>query len=125
MKSNKEFILDTLLPYKEDNTKCAFEDDNCLYLTKDGKKCAIGKWMKDGIWQYELGTNISTLLKKFTIEEMMVDEFVQQNLSIELMTEMQLYHDYLSEPVLKSGANDAVSNMEKIIGEDLSELIVE
>lgn len=37
----KEFILNTLLPYKEDPTTCATnEKGGYEYLTKDGKKCA-------------------------------------------------------------------------------------
>ena len=55
-KKLKKFILDTLLPYKKDPSKCAILNDKCVYIMRDGKttkKCALGKWMKKGPWQSE------------------------------------------------------------------------
>ena len=51
-KQIKAFILKTLLPYKEDNKKCATDGTFCVYLSKkNGNKCAVGLWMKKGEWQ--------------------------------------------------------------------------
>lgn len=47
----REFILGTLLPYKLDKSICAVEFNDCRYLTSDGRKCAVGKWLKKGEWQ--------------------------------------------------------------------------
>lgn len=46
----KNFILKTLLPYKKDKTTCAIKNDECRYLI-NGKKCAVGQWLKKGKWQ--------------------------------------------------------------------------
>ena len=48
----KEQILEILLPYKENVENCAVGSfGTCLYLTEDGKKCAVGKMLKEGAWQ--------------------------------------------------------------------------
>jgi len=65
----KEFILNTLLPYKEDLSLRGVKEgkegtNNCCYLTDDGKKCAVGKHMKKGPWQYS-SLSVKTLLESY------------------------------------------------------------
>lgn len=47
----REFILNTLLPYKEDPSTCAYDKETkkCYYLTEDGKELVNGDdfWLVD------------------------------------------------------------------------------
>jgi len=49
MKSKRQFVLDTLLPYKEDpSTRGIGVNGSCVYLNKkNGNKCAFGMHLKD------------------------------------------------------------------------------
>ena len=70
-KQIKNFILKTLLPYKENPSTCGFNfgDETCEYLTDDGRKCAFGKWMKKGQWQLPIHNSrvASRLIEVFSI----------------------------------------------------------
>ena len=46
----KEFILKSLLPYKQNPELCGHNGSVCVYLTEDNKKCVIGQYMKEGEW---------------------------------------------------------------------------
>lgn len=120
MKTQKEFIIETLLPYKQDLSNCAYDvlTAKCSYLSTDNKKCAIGKWMKEGEWQYFEG-DVKELFIEYEMEEIMEQEFLQQDMSLELMILMQRYHDNLA---MGRYIDIIVSSMEKEIGEDLTEL---
>ncbi len=122
MKNDKrKFILDTLLPYKEDPTTCAKEDEMCVYLTDDGKKCAVGKHMKDGPWQ-KLENVFEDVLENYDIGDVLTDEALEQGLSIEGWSAMQAYHDGIA-----TGAryiNKRAESLEIITGIRFPELYV-
>lgn len=92
--SKKEFILKTLLPYFTGEEERAFNNNNCLYLTADGRKCAIGKWMKEGEWQHYTG-GVCGLVEKYKLEDILIEEALEQNLSLDEWREIQAVHDQL------------------------------
>lgn len=89
----KEFVLKTLLPYKEDPSTCGYsEEGGCKYLTKEGKKCAVGKWMKKGPWQdYSFGA--CDILTEYTQEEVLLKPALEMNFSERVWANIQGYHD--------------------------------
>ena len=132
----KEFILKTLLPYKENPELCGFEDDNCKYLTNDNKTCAIGQYMLTGPWQHEVST-ASTLFDKYKIQNItiMTEEWLEQNIPYDVANEMQQYHDsiaYIKRDNenynipninrINNTNNVIISNLEKLTGFELNEL---
>lgn len=118
----REFILETLLPYKQNPSICAVIDDNCLYKTEDGRKCAIGKWMKEGEWQnYQY--DIEDLLKDMNInlQDILVDKATKMNLSLANWQRIQQYHDIIS--CNQHGtSNTIVSSLEENLDIKLPEL---
>jgi len=91
----RQFILDTLLPYKEDKLKCAFEDGDCKYITLKNKMCAVGKHMNKGVWQ-QSRQNIESLSEKYELESMLNKEAIDMNFSIYLWRNIQKYHDAIA-----------------------------
>lgn len=90
----RQFILDTLLPYKQNPKLCAAEGGQCLYLTKDGRKCAVGKHMKEGEWQEYL-QGFNTLVLRYDKESILTEEALSHNLTDDIWLAMQEYHDSL------------------------------
>jgi len=94
-KTKRQFILDTLLPFKEDTSTCGFENKSCVYLTNDGNKCAVGKHMKEGKWQHcQIG--FTELLKGYKKEDVLTDEALEQNLTTKEWSYIQGYHDSIA-----------------------------
>ncbi len=96
----KEFILNTLLPYKIDRENCAFEPyvsggGKCCYLTKDGKKCAVGVHMMPGIWQDFVG-GFDDLRNEYSPNQFLTGEAISQDIPNEVWMCMQEYHDCIS-----------------------------
>ena len=121
MKSQKQFILDTLLPYKEDPTTCAIGDGECLYLTKDGRKCAVGKHMKKGKWQTEF-SSVEDIEDEFGLDKVLKKSALKQGFTIEQWTYMQQYHDNAGLGRVKVLINDRVEKLEQSLNIDLTEL---
>lgn len=131
----KEFILKSLLPYKNNPETCGYDGTNCVYITNDGtsfyerlllflrinkiKKCAIGQYMKPGPWQYFKGS-ASSLFDYYEENEIMTDEWLSQNISHDVANSMQNYHDTLAR-------NNGIDNyhlqkLERYTGFKLDEL---
>ena len=123
MAMTQEFILDTLLPYKENPKLCGYDykNEECCYLTKDGKKCAVGKHMKEGPWQ-NYSNSFEELIESYTPEEFLTDEAFEQNIPTYVWQAMQEYHDFLATDSIKDTINDKVNFIEKETGFDLSPL---
>ena len=127
----RQFILKTLLPYKEDSSKCALSPDNggCVYLTKDGKKCAVGVWMKDGAWQQSTKyfEDLSYAIHAYgqyglsSVDDIFLPEAAEQNLSNDQWIALQEYHDAIALSGVPS-ANEALDTIEKLFGLSLPEL---
>lgn len=118
----KEFILETLLPYKQDPSNCAYANNNCLYLTKDGRKCAVGKHMKNGPWQKK-ESNIIFLVTTFSLEEMLTEEAFKQDISVKIWQKIQNYHDAIASELSKESINDCVKSLEELTNFKFPELI--
>lgn len=108
----REFILNTLIGYKEDPSTCAGDKGNCLYLTKDGRKCAVGKHMREGPWQ-KVTFGIADIFEDYDSKEFLTKEAYDQNISIILWEVMQSYHDSIFRNDL-DGANYYVIRLEHI-----------
>ena len=88
----REFILETLLPYKEDPSTCAMEKNYCLYLTNDGKKYAVGKHLRKG--KHQLSKNgVMELDEEYGLNNILLSKAKKQNISINIWKIIQNYHD--------------------------------
>ena len=121
MKSQKQFILDTLLPYKEDPTTCAIDGDSCVYLTEDGRKCAVGKHMKKGRWQ-EVITDVIGINREFGIEKVLKKSALKQGFTIKQWELIQRYHDKCADYSHIEVMNFRVELLEESLNIDLTEL---
>lgn len=123
----REFVLKTLLPYKEDNSLCGFERDGCVYLTNDGRKCAVGKWMEPGPWQKSTSDYLG-LVQYFSPKEFFVEKAHSMNLTDIAWVLMQAYHDSIarySADMCTSSINralKALKGLEKELNIELPEL---
>ena len=120
----KQFILDTLLPYKENPSLCAVNDKGkCVYLTKDGRKCAIGKHMKVGAWQKCVG-DILDLTETYVLDDILKANAVKVGLANTDWYYMQQYHDKLATDKGVDNVNRALRNFEIHLGFKLPELYI-
>tara|TARA_R110002074_G_scaffold218478_6_gene388946 strand:+ start:207 stop:578 length:372 start_codon:yes stop_codon:yes gene_type:complete len=121
MKSQKQFILDTLLPYKEDPTTCAIELGICQYLTEDGRMCAVGKHMKKGTWQTE-NMDVDSIYDEFGIEKVLKKSALKQGFTIKQWQLIQSYHDKCSTYSSSGLMNNRVEKLEESLNITLTEL---
>lgn len=134
----QQFILNTLLPYKNNKELRAFNDEltRCCYLTKDGKKCTIGQYLKDGEWQQFRGS-VFGLNKKYGLENILKEQALKQNLDLKTWELIQDYHDWLfvlhkfygnttptNDKRLKYSTNTTVKNLEDYLYIELKELYI-
>ena len=123
MKSQKQFILDTLLPYKEDPKTCAIDDDRCEYLTEDGRMCAVGKHMKKGKWQEsKFNLSVRAISDCYGLEKALKKSALKQNFTIEQWGYIQSYHDYVATRWSDTLINEEVEKLEESLNIDLTEL---
>jgi hypothetical protein len=112
----KQFILDTLLPYKKNKALISIDPNGrCYYLSDDGRKCAIGKHMKEGEWQNYIG-DVSDLFRGYSENNIMSQEWIDQQIPLEVADNMQKYHDSMCD-------YQTVSDLEELTGYNLSELL--
>lgn len=90
----RNFILNTILPYCLDpSTRGVSEGrDVCTYLSESGKKCALGKHMREGPWQGFKG-GILHLTAKYSLKQVLSEEAYNQKLKGREWAAMQLLHD--------------------------------
>jgi len=129
--NKREFVLNTLLPYKEDPETCStgtkmidgLEVDICLYLAKNGNKCAVGKHMVEGPWQSN-GGGIRALIEDYTFEQMLTPEAFAMGFNTKTWAAIQTYHDKLSIHSKKPQCmNLHVRRLEKELDVQLPELM--
>lgn len=117
----KNFILKTLLPYKEDPSKCGTnKSGNCVYLTGDGKKCAFGRWMKKGEWQNQRRI-ASGVLNEYG-NKILLKEARDMGFSGKQWNDIQNYHDSIGMRENISQTNNIVRRLEDKFGIELPEL---
>lgn len=92
----KEFILNTLIKYKEDRSKCAsLGKVSCVYLhLKTGNKCAVGEHLIDGEHQHFNGS-VDRLFDKYGFG-ILTQEAQEQQIPVNVWMEMQRYHDSIA-----------------------------
>ena len=124
MKTKKQirsFILKTLLPYKEDSSTCAFENKSCKYLDSKGRKCAVGRWMKVGVWQKYQKT-ITRLVDDHKLEDILLKPALDMSFSTKEWCKIQEYHDSISTDEGCFTINRKVEELESLFGIKLPEL---
>jgi len=121
----RQFILNTLLPYKEKPETCAGINGSCYYLMADGRKCAVGKHMIEGFHQGFSG-DVDSLNHQFGLDKILTDEAKQVGLSVDEWQCIQRYHDTLSDfsdgQRSQYDVNLKVFRIEDITGLDFPEL---
>jgi len=95
MKTKRQFILDTLLPYKQNPETCGYSVGECVYLADNGNMCAVGKHMKEGEWQYSVDS-ADNLFMEYEKKEVLTKEAYEQNLSDLEWNKIQNVHDYIA-----------------------------
>lgn len=117
----RNFILKTLLPYKEDRNNCGWNGTGCEYLTREGKKCAVGVWMKKGEWQNS-STYVGRLFDKFKENEILLKPARDMGFSYKEWSLLQVYHDNIALGKDVDTLNGNVSDLENAFGITLEEL---
>lgn len=113
MKTKRQFILDTLLPYKNDPSLCAVDEEgNCVYLTKEGKKCALGVHMNNGVWQ-SMDMDAKGVLVRFGEHKVLKKEALEQKLTIEEWDLIQGCHDSFAKDTFILLKNKTIERLEK------------
>lgn len=111
--TKQEFIVKTLKPcFIRPSIRGVSENGQCMYLTKDDKKCAVGSWMKKGEWQYHQGT-VYDLFEKYGEEEFLRKEACGILSPCEWQA-IQVIHDEMDI--------DDIEAVEYSVGVDLTEL---
>lgn len=119
----KEFIIESLLPYKENPSLCGYENGWCMYLTSDGRKCAIGQYMKKGKWQSFNDVRVDKLLTTDNkVKRYMNALWCKQNIPNVVALYMQQYHDQIAGNFSKYEINTIVGCLENNTGFNLNEL---
>jgi hypothetical protein len=114
----KKFLLKSLLPYKNGTKPFGYNGKHCEYITADGNTCAIGQYMKSGPWQLRT-MGVQSLFMAEHECEIMTDEWLKEEVPIDVAVNMQRYHDILAR---NSNVLYVVNRLEKITGFKLPEL---
>lgn len=119
----RQYILDMLLPYKQDVSICGWDenDKSCVYFDSRTKNvCVAGKMMKDPSEFSYSDESILNLIKDYGRENLLNEEALRMNLPDEVIGQMQSYHDLLAKSRFISAMS--VIRIEKITGFKLDEL---
>lgn len=124
-RKQRNFILKTLLVYIQDPKLIAFDGTYCKYLTKDGRKCAVGQHLKKGEWQKCSGT-AGDIDDAWGLENVLKAKAKSMNIPTYVWEHIQDYHDNLSEANFKGkqSVNEIVPKIEEDLGIKLPELYV-
>ena len=127
MKTKEQFVTETLIGYVQDPTTCSIsENGRCQYQTKDGRKCAFGKYLKEYEEEYE-DQSADNLLFQYSASKLLTPEAAEQNLSSKEWMTIQFFHDR----VAKHGSNlniiwvkEAFDNLKSVFECEFKELEV-
>lgn len=88
-----EIITDTVRYYEEDRSRVARTLRHaCMYLTPEGRKCAVGRYMLEGPHQYFDGS-CSALSDQYLLDEVLEEPVRGHELAF--WDDLQFYHDGL------------------------------
>ena len=112
--NKRQFILDTLLPYRNDPSLCSIDKKTgyCLYLSEEGKTCAVGKHMKAGKWQKAI-MGVEELVVNYSISDIFTVDAEEQNLTIFEWYYIQNYHDSIATGASIIQLNELLARFEK------------
>jgi hypothetical protein len=121
----RQFILDTLLPYKLDPSTCGYDnvEKYCVYLTQDGRRCAVGKHLKEGEWLYSK-KEVEMLNSEYGLRNILNEEANSHDLSLGIWSTMQSYHDSIASQRTHT-INDTVKKLQAYTGFRFPELMFE
>lgn len=92
-------IFDKVVAHLLDMDKQASDGTTCVYLTNDGRKCAVGAILPEGEWQsfhgdvYELLENYPQLVEMLGLPDDF-EEGAAGGSGVELLRELQEVHDF-------------------------------
>lgn len=95
----KEFILETLLPYKENPELISVDVvGDCVYQAPNGNKCALGKWIKNKYLkkikaEYLNSSEAFSIFERFRGEKFLKKKARKMNFTIEDWIKIQDVHD--------------------------------
>ena len=101
-KSKKQVVVDLLGPYFRNPEICGYENEDCKYLTTDGRKCVAGSAMTDEFLERldreDLQkVSIQNILNRYPQSDVFKPEYVGV-LTPEDWRLLQYIHDDLSMP---------------------------
>lgn len=81
VRTKEEYLAllnETVQYYSEDTSRRALSKLTCLYKTNDGKMCAVGRCLKEGVIDYNHHNSLSVsgLLEYYKEEEIFKQEYV-------------------------------------------------
>ena len=100
---------------------CAIVGVQCEYLTKDGRKCAVGKHMKKGEWQTKV-MDVIGINKHFSLDKVLKKSALKQGFTIRQWELIQQYHDKCADDAHIGVMNFRVEKLEESLNIDLTEL---
>lgn len=114
------------MPYFKDQSICGWENDTatCEYLTSDGRKCAVGRWLKEPEKFRECDKGVRGLLMENT-EDILKPE-VQGVLNQYSWVRIQGIHDEIAKTPLLVDWEEIVIRIERLqreAGTPLPELL--
>lgn len=122
----RQFILDTLLPYKQDRSTCAYDGVYCFYHTDDGRNCAVGKHLVNPEYYGHVTGDVYDLVRGKDIEKLFTNEAYNiMGEELEKWAAIQLYHDGLAAELSALTMNSRVDDLECVTGLSFPELRME
>lgn len=120
MKTKQQFLIDSLKPYLLDRNLCGIgADGTCRYQTIEGKKCAIGQYIRPELYNREIeATYLSDLLEM----DIFTPEFTEQHLTRNEAEKMQRVHDAWAGKSPLGNIIDNITQLENEAEVDLTEL---
>ena len=133
----KKFVLDTLLPYKNDPSTCGYDEGtkNCKYQAANGNMCAFGKHMTSAaLTKYQDSGEAASTIIESDGYDILTSQARSMNFTELQWDVIQNYHDRIadSQSVMLSkdrihngaihGANRAVKGIEQEFDIDFPQL---
>lgn len=123
VRTKEEYLAllnETVQYYSEDTSRRAIVNGACRYKTHDGRMCAVGRCLKEGVIDYyhHNSLSVSGLLQYYKEEEILKEEYVGFNERFWL--KLQDLHDdfnYWGENSLSPKGELLVERIERFIDE--------
>ena len=104
-----EFLDETVAFYGEDTSRRALQNNQCMYRTDDGRKCAIGRVIPDELYSRSLdrtgGVGIVTILESPKLSKRIPDNV--KELGKYFLLSVQKLHDRTSSWQMGKGLSES------------------